>query len=41
VVERSERGAAEYVRELVRRSAASQSTGVYDRFQLITNGIPY
>jgi phosphatidylinositol 4-kinase len=41
VLERSERGAAEYVRELVRRSAASQSTGVYDRFQLITNGIPY
>jgi phosphatidylinositol 4-kinase len=29
------------MRDCVRRSAGSQSTGVYDRFQLITNGIPY
>lgn len=41
VLERDERGAAEYMKECVRRSASSQSTGVYDRFQLITNGIPY
>ncbi|KAH8726282.1 hypothetical protein GQ44DRAFT_826007 [Phaeosphaeriaceae sp. PMI808] len=41
VLERDERGAAEYMRECVKRSAGSQSTGVYDRFQLITNGIPY
>ncbi|KAH7069501.1 hypothetical protein FB567DRAFT_540259 [Paraphoma chrysanthemicola] len=41
VLERDERGAAEYMRECVRRSAGSSSTGVYDRFQLITNGIPY
>jgi phosphatidylinositol 4-kinase len=41
VLERSEREAAEYMRGLIRASASSQSTGVYDRFQLITNGIPY
>jgi phosphatidylinositol 4-kinase len=41
VLERGEREAAEYMRGLIRQSAGSQSTGVYDRFQLITNGIPY
>jgi phosphatidylinositol 4-kinase len=41
VLERTEREAAEYMRGLIRASASSQSTGVYDRFQLITNGIPY
>ncbi|KAH3988341.1 hypothetical protein HBH51_000510 [Parastagonospora nodorum] len=41
VLDRDERGAAEFMRDCVKRSAGSQSTGVYDRFQLITNGIPY
>lgn len=41
VLERGEREAAEYMRGLIARSAGSSSTGVYDRFQLITNGIPY
>ncbi|KAH7132122.1 hypothetical protein B0J11DRAFT_217458 [Dendryphion nanum] len=41
VLEKSEREAAEYMRDLVKRSASSYSTGTYDRFQLITNGIPY
>ena len=41
VLEKTEREAAEYMRGLIRASASSQSTGVYDRFQLITNGIPY
>jgi phosphatidylinositol 4-kinase len=41
VLEKTEREAADYMRELIRTSASSYSTGVYDRFQLITNGIPY
>lgn len=41
VLERNERDAADYVRELVRKSAGSYSTMVYDQFQLVTNGIPY
>lgn len=41
VLEKSEREAADYMRELIRRSASSKSTGVYDQFQLITNGIPF
>ncbi|CAI6341867.1 unnamed protein product [Periconia digitata] len=41
VLERTEREAADYMRELVRKSASSYSTREYDRFQLITNGIPY
>jgi phosphatidylinositol 4-kinase len=41
VLERDERGAAEWMGGLVRSARASQSTAVYDRFQLITNGIPY
>ncbi|KAK7748423.1 Phosphatidylinositol 4-kinase stt4 [Diatrype stigma] len=41
VLERNERDAADYCRELVRKSAGSYSTMVYDQFQLITNGIPY
>lgn len=41
VLERSEREAAEFMRELVKKSAGSYSTGGYDRFQLLTNGIPY
>ncbi|KAI2629573.1 hypothetical protein GGR54DRAFT_628129 [Hypoxylon sp. NC1633] len=41
VLERNEREAAEFVRDLVRKSAGSYSTMVYDQFQLMTNGIPY
>ncbi|KAI1107915.1 hypothetical protein F4804DRAFT_296325 [Jackrogersella minutella] len=41
VLERTERDAAEFVRDLVRKSAGSYSTMVYDQFQLMTNGIPY
>lgn len=41
VLERTEREAAEYMRGLVEKSRGSYSTGTYDRFQLITNGIPY
>ncbi|KAI1143343.1 hypothetical protein F5Y05DRAFT_368313 [Hypoxylon sp. FL0543] len=41
VLERTEREAAEFVRDLVRKSAGSYSTMVYDQFQLMTNGIPY
>ncbi|KAI0600145.1 phosphatidylinositol 3 [Biscogniauxia sp. FL1348] len=41
VLEKNEREAAEFVRDLVRRSAGSYSTMVYDQFQLMTNGIPY
>jgi phosphatidylinositol 4-kinase A len=41
VLERSEREAAEFVKHLIKRSHDSRSTGVYDQFQLLTNGIPY
>ncbi|KAH8432560.1 1-phosphatidylinositol 4-kinase STT4 [Aspergillus melleus] len=41
VLDRSEREAAEYMRELVRKSYMSVSTKGYDQFQLLTNGIPY
>ncbi|KAI1382356.1 hypothetical protein F4677DRAFT_401744 [Hypoxylon crocopeplum] len=41
VLERNEREAAEFVRDLVKKSASSYSTMVYDQFQLMTNGIPY
>ncbi|KAI9641144.1 phosphatidylinositol-4- kinase [Ciborinia camelliae] len=41
VLERTEAGAAEFMRGLVKRSYGSYSTGVYDQFQLLTNGIPY
>ncbi|EDU45476.1 TEL1 Phosphatidylinositol kinase and protein kinase of the PI-3 kinase family [Pyrenophora tritici-repentis] len=41
VLERSEREAADYMRGLIEKSRGSYSTGTYDRFQLITNGIPY
>ncbi|PLB54298.1 phosphatidylinositol 4-kinase [Aspergillus steynii IBT 23096] len=40
-LDRSEREAAEYMRELVRKSYMSVSTKGYDQFQLLTNGIPY
>lgn len=41
VLERSERDAADFMKDLIRKSAGSYSTGVYDQFQLLTNGIPY
>lgn len=41
VLEKTEREAADHMRELIKKSASSYSTGGYDRFQLITNGIPY
>ncbi|KAF2973077.1 hypothetical protein GQX73_g651 [Xylaria multiplex] len=41
VLEKNEREAADFVKDLVRRSAGSYSTMVYDQFQLMTNGIPY
>jgi phosphatidylinositol 4-kinase len=41
VLERTEAGAADFMRDLIRKSYSSYSTGVYDQFQLWTNGIPY
>merc|ERR1712093_860925 len=41
VLDKSEREAADFMRSLVRWSGKSHSTGVYDQFQLLMNGIPY
>lgn len=41
VLERTERQAADFMKELIKRSNASHSTGLYDQYQLLTNGIPY
>lgn len=41
VLEKSEREAAEFMRELIKKSYNSYSTKKYDQFQLLTNGIPY
>ncbi|KAF1953865.1 phosphatidylinositol 4-kinase-like protein STT4 [Byssothecium circinans] len=41
VLEKTEREAADYMRELIKKSAGSYSTGTYDKFQQLTNGIPY
>lgn len=41
VLDKSEREAAEYMRELIRKSYMNFSTKGYDQFQLLTNGIPY
>jgi len=41
VLEKTDREAADYMRHLIKKSQGSYSTGVYDQFQLITNGIPY
>ena len=41
VLERSEREAADFMRDLIKKSYSSYSTGVYDQFQQMTNGIPY
>jgi phosphatidylinositol 4-kinase len=41
VLEKTEREAAEFMKGLIKRSYGSYSTGIYDQFQLLTNGIPY
>lgn len=41
VLEKSEREAADFMKGLIKKSQGSYSTGVYDQFQLLTNGIPY
>jgi phosphatidylinositol 4-kinase A len=41
VLEKGEREAADFMKDLVRKSYSSYSTKGYDQFQLLTNGIPY
>ncbi|KAK2593385.1 Phosphatidylinositol 4-kinase stt4 [Conoideocrella luteorostrata] len=41
VMGKTEREAAEFMKGLIKTSYSSYSTGVYDQFQLLTNGIPY
>lgn len=41
VLDKSERDAADFMKDLIKKSYGSHSTGVYDQFQLMTNGIPY
>lgn len=41
VLDKSEREAAEFIREMVKKSYMNVSTKGYDQFQLLTNGIPY
>ncbi|KAH8889500.1 phosphatidylinositol 3 [Thozetella sp. PMI_491] len=41
VLDKSEREAADFMKDLVKKSNASYSTGLYDQYQLLTNGIPY
>jgi len=41
VLDKNEREAAEYMRQLIRSSYQAVSTKGYDQFQLMTNGIPY
>lgn len=41
VLEKSEREAADFMKGLIKKSHANYSTEVYDKFQEITNGIPY
>jgi phosphatidylinositol 4-kinase len=41
VLEKSEREAADYMRDLIRKSYDNPTTKIYDQFQLATNGIPY
>ncbi len=41
VLEKSEREAADFMKDLIKKSHASYSTGFYDQYQLLTNGIPY
>lgn len=41
VLEKSEREAANFMKDLIHKSYRSYSTKGYDQFQLLTNGIPY
>lgn len=41
VLEKNERDAADFVRDLIKKSHNSHTTKQYDQFQLLTNGIPY
>ncbi|RSL59821.1 hypothetical protein CEP54_007127 [Fusarium duplospermum] len=41
VLDKSERDAANFMKHLIKTSYSSYSTGIYDQFQLLTNGIPY
>ncbi|OAA53761.1 phosphatidylinositol 4-kinase [Niveomyces insectorum RCEF 264] len=41
VLEKTEREAADFMRDLIKKSYASYSTGLYDQYQWMTNGIPY
>lgn len=41
VMEKNDREAADFIKDLIKKSYSSYSTGVYDQFQLLTNGIPY
>lgn len=41
VLEKSDREAASFMRDLIKKSYGSLSTKGYDQFQLLTNGIPY
>jgi phosphatidylinositol 4-kinase len=41
VLEKSEREAADYMRDLIKKSYDNTSTKIYDQYQLATNGIPY
>ena len=41
VLDRTEAGAADFMKDLIKKSNSNYSTGVYDQFQLWTNGIPY
>ncbi|KAK5987368.1 Phosphatidylinositol 4-kinase STT4 [Cladobotryum mycophilum] len=41
VLEKTEREAADFMKDLIKKSYSSYSTGIYDQFQLLTNGIPY
>ncbi|KAI9887006.1 MAG: phosphatidylinositol-4- kinase [Watsoniomyces obsoletus] len=41
VLEKSEGEAADFMRDLIKKSRGSYSTKGYDQFQLLTNGIPY
>jgi phosphatidylinositol 4-kinase len=41
VLEKNDREAADFMKDLIKKSYASYSTGFYDQYQLLTNGIPY
>lgn len=41
VLDKSERDAATFMKDLIKKSHSNYSTKGYDQFQLLTNGIPY